>query len=242
MSKWNVLVASLMVVMANHTIPAMAQPTLGDALQSAAPNQNYQSQMLEGSASTYGAGTPQNTSANFDLGVPAQDGKFTGYNPPLGALAQPPQVTNAQDAMYPQAMNGMQNGMVAQNNMNNFANGAQCNMASQSCAAMNNAAPPNCCQQGAQSACCNTPVQNGNCGQMPGCGNNMNGAQTGYNNGNNAGLNLGNNQFASRAVGIAGTMMMLQMFNNNGGIGGMMRSVGWGDTRFHGRGPSIGGY
>ena len=243
MSKFKVTFASLMAVLTIQAIPAVAQvQTLGEAMQTESAGAAYQSPMLQGSAST--DQTPnmyQNSPGGFTSSMPQQDGKFTGLNPPLGSEYLPS--ANTQNgmnapAMNGQIMNGLQNGMVAQNNMNQCGAAAQCNMGSQNCGAMNNQMAPNCCQQAAASACCNQQMQSGSCGQMSACPNNMGYAQTSYNNN----TNTGNSQFASRAIGIAGTMMMLQMFNNNGGIGGMLRNVGWGDMKFHGRGPSIGAY
>jgi hypothetical protein len=48
-------------------------------------------------------------------------------------------------------------------------------------------------------------------------------------------------QTVGRVVGVAGTALLLGAFLKNGGVGGMMNTLGL-DNRFHGRGPSLSGY
>lgn len=48
-------------------------------------------------------------------------------------------------------------------------------------------------------------------------------------------------QTVGRVVGVAGTALLLGAFLKNGGVGGMMNSLGL-DNRFHGRGPSPAAY
>jgi hypothetical protein len=74
--------------------------------------------------------------------------------------------------------------------------------------------------------------------QMNGMNNNM--QMNGMNNGmamngmySNANMEA---EAAQRAIGVAGTTLLLGTFLGNGGIGGMMRSVGWGNTGFHSHG------
>lgn len=48
-------------------------------------------------------------------------------------------------------------------------------------------------------------------------------------------------QAVGRVVGVAGTALLLGAFLKNGGVGGMMNTLGL-DNRFHGRGSSLSGY
>ena len=48
-------------------------------------------------------------------------------------------------------------------------------------------------------------------------------------------------QTVGRVVGVAGTAILLGAFLKNGGVGGMMNTLGL-DTRFHGRAPSLSSY
>jgi hypothetical protein len=50
-----------------------------------------------------------------------------------------------------------------------------------------------------------------------------------------------NTPISSRAVGAIGAAVLMGSFLQNGGVGGMLRSVGW-DNKRHIMGPSIGGY
>ena len=54
-----------------------------------------------------------------------------------------------------------------------------------------------------------------------------------YNNGMNAGSDP---RAVEQAIGMAGTAVLLSTFLNNGGVGGMLRQVGWGNTGFHSHG------
>jgi hypothetical protein len=107
-------------------------------------------------------------------------------------------------------------------------------------AGMGNCASQKCSPQISAQSCCDAPAANQSCTQMSACGS-CSGAT------NNTQAQSGDPQAVTRAIGIAGTMMMMmmmmmQMFVGNGGIGGMLRQVGWGDTRFHGRAASPFGY
>lgn len=48
-------------------------------------------------------------------------------------------------------------------------------------------------------------------------------------------------QAVGRVVGVAGTAILLGAFLKNGGVGGMMNTLGL-DNRFHGRAPSLSSY
>jgi len=142
---------------------------------------------------------------------------FSPYNSSIGTnkgvdiLDESLKYHNIQPRTYGMQMNGMQNGMQMNGMQNNMQNGMMGN---------------------------NTSGQNfGACQHNTGCGGNHRNGNTAQN--NSASTNSGGGQISTQAIGAIGAAALVGTFLSNGGIGGMLKSVGWNNTR-QVRGAAIG--